>query len=223
MKIKNKEIKIISLFVVLALIFLFSFNITYSYFTSTHQASGDINFSNLNVRFAYTTTASMASPIVVTESTLSVRPSDSSGTISRGTTFQLALEDGTDLSYLAFNASSDSCSSYIRFRINAYQVEDGNIDNTVNYGRYFEISGSGFTSSSLSVNNVTNTIYYMTNALNANQTVVFATGIKLLEEAPVDLLNSQVRLYIEFEAVQSANQAYLSVFNDGWGYSANWS
>lgn len=223
MKIKNKEIKIVGLFVILALIFLFAFNVTYSYFTSSYQVTGNINFSNLNVRFAYTTVSSPAAPIVVDEATLTIRPSDSSGTIARGTTFQLALDNGTDLSYLAFNASNDSCSSYIRFRINAYKVEDSNIDNTINYGQYFEIDGNGFTSSLQTVNNVTNTIYYMTNELNADQTVVFATGIKLLEEAPVELLNSQVRLYIEFEAVQSANQAYLSVFNDGWGYSANWS
>lgn len=223
MKIKNKEIKIVGLLVVLALIFLFTFNVTYSYFTASHQVTGDITFSNLNVRFAYTIVSSPASPIVVNDATLSVRPSDSSGTIARGTTFELALEDGTDLEYLAFNASSDSCSSYIRFRINAYKVVEGNLDNTINFGQYFEIEGNGFTSSLQTVDGVTNTIYYMNNTISADQNLIFATGITLLENAPVELLNSQVRLYIEFEAVQSANQAYLAVFNDGWGYSAYWS
>lgn len=216
----SKQIKLLGLLVILILTFLFAFNVTYSYFTATANVAGNIEFANLDVRFAY---RSNNVDTLVDSDTLTVYPSASTGTIARGSTIYLATEDGDDIQYLAFNSSIDSTSSYIRYRINAYKVEDGTVDTSENFGQYFEFQGSiDVTRRIQIVGGETNAIYYIEEEVAGNVTRVFASSIKLLETAPVSLLNSQINLTITFEAVQSENQAYLAIFNDGWGYLESW-
>ncbi len=220
MKYTGKHIKILGLIVILTLIFLFAFNVTYSYFSAIDRVTGNIVFSNLNVRFAY---RSNNVDTVVNDTSLTIIPSASSGTISRGSTFNLALSDGTEISYLAFNSSSDSCASYIRYRINAYKVNDGVEDTSINYGQYFQFEGSlDVVREIRTVAGETNAIYYIKESVSANSRRVFASSITLLESAPVSILNSQLKLTITFEAVQSANKAFTVVFDDGWGYLNTW-
>ena len=220
MKRTGKQVKLLGILVILTLIFLFAFNVTYSYFTATDRVVGNIEFSNLDVRFAY---RSNNVDTVVDSESLSVIASASSGTISRGSTFNLALTDGTDISYLAFNSSSDSCSSYIRYRINAYKVVNGVEDTSVNYGQYFQFEGGlDIIREIKTVAGETNAIYFVSEAVAGNTRRVFADSITLLDTAPVTMLNSQIKITITFEAVQSANQAFTAVFNDGWGYLESW-
>ena len=216
----SKQIKLLGLLVILTLIFLFAFNVTYAYFTASKRVTGNIQFSNLDIRFAY---RSNNVDTIVNTDTLTIYPSESTGVISRGGTIYLATESGADIQYLAFSSTSDSTPSYIRYRINAYKVINETIDDSVNYGQYFEFQGGNFvTRRILTVGNETNAIYYIEEEVAGNVRRVFASSIKLLETAPVALLNSQINLSITFEAVQSENQAYLSVFNDGWGYLESW-
>lgn len=220
MKNTSKQIKLLGLLVILTLIFLFAFNVTYAYFTASKRVTGNIQFSNLDIRFAY---RSNNVDTIVDTDTLKIYPSDSTGVISRGGTIYLATESGADIQYLAFSSTSDSTPSYIRYRINAYKVINETIDESVNYGQYFEFQGGNFvTRRVLTVGNETNAIYYIEEEVAGNVRRVFASSIKLLETAPVALLNSRINLSITFEAVQSENQAYLSVFNDGWGYLESW-
>lgn len=79
MKRTGKQVKLLGILVILTLIFLFAFNVTYSYFTATDRVVGNIEFSNLDVRFAY---RSNNVDTVVDSESLSVIPSASSGTIS---------------------------------------------------------------------------------------------------------------------------------------------
>lgn len=221
MKAEKKTAKIIGYVIILALVFLCAFNITYSYFTATDQATGTLRFGNLNVRFAYG--YGSGSVEVVDSDTLTVFPNASS--VNIGDSFTLLLENGTDVSYLAFNSSSDSTSSYIRFRINAYKQNDGVLDLSTNYGQYFDFAGRNSSDIMRSVRTnggETNAIYYVRSALATNSTMVFATGITLLSNAPISILNSELKITISFEAVQQANEAFRSVFNDGWGYHSSW-
>ncbi len=223
MKSTSKQIKLLGLMIILILSFLFAFNVTYAYFSASHRVTGNIYFADLNVRFAYSASGSIT-VLDEGETTLSIRPA-TNAPISRGSSFNLALADGTAITYLAFNSSPDSCASYIRYRIDAYVVENGVEDTSVNYGQYFEFSGTGSNIDTerevKTVAGVTNAIYFIQTTVNSG-TRTFASSITLLDTAPIDILNSQIKLTITFEAVQAANQAYLSVFNDGWGYSDSW-
>ena len=220
MKKQSKQIKLLGLMVILILTLLFSFNVTFSYFTASADVAGEIDFANLDVRFAY---RSNHVDTVIDSDTLTVYPSASTGSITRGSTIYLATEYGADIQYLAFHTSSDSTSSYIRYRINAYKVVNDTIDKSENFGQYFEFQGNiDVTRQVHTVSEETNAIYYIKEAVAGNVSRVFASSIKLLETAPVTLLNSQINLTITFEAVQSQNQAYLALFNDGWGYLESW-
>lgn len=220
MKKQSKQIKLLGLMVILILTFLFAFNVTFAYFTASADVAGEIDFANLDVRFAYRTNNV---DTIVNSDTLTVYPSASTGSITRGSTIYLATEDGADIQYLAFHTSSDSTSSYIRYRINAYKVVNDTIDKSENFGQYFEFQGNiDVTRQVHTVSGETNAIYYIEEAVAGNVSRVFASSIKLLETAPVTLLNSQINLTITFEAVQSQNQAYLALFNDGWGYLESW-
>ena len=53
MKQINKEIKLVTLGVILTLIFLFSFNVVYSYFMSAKSLDADLDFYRLKVNMAY--------------------------------------------------------------------------------------------------------------------------------------------------------------------------
>ncbi len=215
MKHTSKNTNIITYIVILTLIVLCAFNITYSYFTSTATKKGDLTFANLDVKFSYTVGAN--SPIVIDTEEYEVIPSSS---IRRGVKFGFLTTDGQTISSLNFNTSRDSCDCYIRFKVDAFKTDD----NTTNYGRYFELSvNSSFVSKKTIVGETeTNVIYYMNDAISAGLNYSFATGMTLLANAPVEMLNSEFRVVITYKAVQSANEAYKSEFNDEWGYLESW-
>lgn len=220
MKLKNKKINIIGFAVIIALVFLCTFNVTYSYFTSIANIEGNLNFGSLDVRFAY-----YSGGVVTLESgetTMNVIPA-SDASISRGSTFTFQTPEGDAISYLGFSSNS-SCSSYVALKINAYKLIDGVADTTINYGEYFTFNsmnnrvvlGDG-TGSERS-----DTYYYRT-ALIANGFMEFAESMTLSNDAPVDMLNSSIQITITFKAVQQPNQAYLYEFGSEWGYLESWS
>lgn len=124
---------------------------------------------------------------------------------------------------LAFFPSNDSCSSYIRLRVDAYIVEEGVTDTSVNYGQYFKINflfEDEFQTKTLTVGTVTNKIYYKKGALSS--IYEFSNSMTLLENAPDELLQQSIKVSMFFEAVQSTNSAFKFTYNDGWGWCDSW-
>ena len=127
MKRLSKQTKIVTMLVILTMIFLCAFNITYSYFTAAANLKGETNFKNLKLVFAYWSN----------ESTRTAVPSGNS--VQLITTASLIRESvsklktsADDTSYLySLGLISDysSCSAYVRFWVEAYIVEeiDGNV------------------------------------------------------------------------------------------------
>lgn len=227
MKRKSKGNSILSVFALIALIFLFVVEMCFAYFTGTSDKSGDLTFGSLQVNFAYRAEGSGAE--IVYDDVLNVIPS--SDQIKRGDEFDICLmTDSGDrssvINNLMFYSPSSSADSYVRFRVNAYVVKSsGNIDTSTNYGQYFRLIVSADVSYQTITNGgATNTIYYLNPTLGTTQNtyLTFATGMQLLNEAPLSILNTDIQITITFEAVQASNKAYLSVFDDGWGYSSSW-
>lgn len=221
MKQKSKKINIIGGVILIALVFLCTFNVTYAYFTSVANIEGNLNFGSLDVRFAYYsngTTTTLANG----ETTMNILPSFDAS-ISRGSTFNFQTASGDAITYLGFQSNS-SCTSYIALKVNAYIMNSDAIDSSTNYGEYFLLNssnnrivlGSGSGSQRADV-------YYFRSALTANGFVDFANSMTLSENAPVELLNSTVHITITFKAVQQPNSAYLYEFGSEWGYLESWS
>lgn len=223
-KRQRQEFKIVGLCVIIALFFLCTFNVTYSYFTAVASINGQMDFYNLNVKYGYREKVDGVNN-AVEDSTLIVSPNKD--VIARGENFEL-LYDNIAVDYLYFLINANSCDCYIRFTLDAYKVRSNNtLDTSVNYGQYFEIGNKTavFTKKIVTNSNITKAVYYMNNTLTAGDygnTYRFCDSITLLNNAPVDMLNGELRLTITFKAVQAANEAYKSVFNDGWGYLDSW-
>ncbi len=217
-KRQKREFKIAGLCVIFTLLFLCIFNVTYAYFTAVATVTGSQTFYNMNVKFGYTAGASYE----ISDTTFTVTPSES--VISRGDEFGIKYNN-TEITNLYFWVAPYSCDSYVRFMLDAYKVDSsGTQTSSVNYGQYFEIihSSNSFTRKVVTNGDTTNAVYYMNDAVTTTVTSYFCEKIKLLDTAPVDVLDGRIKLTITFSAVQKSNKAYEAVFNDGWGYLNTW-
>lgn len=212
----TKSIKLLILSVVLTLAFLVSFNLVYGYFTTKKETSGNVNMGNLNVRFAYNSNGTYT---LVEQDSYEIQPSKDG--LFRGESFQMKTDSGDVINTLYFFVSSDSCDCYIRFFINAYAIINGEPDKSVNYGQYFEFVTDTYTRQIKTNGDESNAVYYSNSSLNYGYKTIGNT-IKILDDAPNELLNSVVQVVITFDAVQAANNAFASVFSDGWGYLDTW-
>lgn len=224
----SKESKLYPILVIVALIFLLSINVAYAYFTSRSYVVGDTNFATLDVNWQYEGTAGTET---ITNG-ITINPIISS--INRGETVKFKIGEQS-INRLGFKLAEGSTGAYIRFWVDAYVVNgtngDGSLNlSTMNYGNYFQLRISDvdyptFTENTYTSNEVTytNRIYYSAGEVNTNIDLWCIDSIKLLEDAPIDLLSKEVSLSISFEAVQSSNEAFKSVFNDWKGYSDSWS
>lgn len=217
----SKESKLYPILVIVTLIFLLSINVAYAYFTSRSYVVGDTNFSTLEVGWVYRKESTSSAIDIANSST--INPVLSS--INRGEAVNFKI--GSDsVNSLGFRTLDGSTSAYVRFWVDAYIVDSTNSDGTlnlgsVNYGKFFQIMISGVVpeSSERTQGSNSNIIYYA----SVSGTSWCIGSIKLLETAPIDLLSKEVSLSISFEAVQSSNEAFKSVFNDWKGYSDSWS
>lgn len=221
MKQKSKQNKIVSIFVLLTLFFLCAFNITYSYFTSSAQLTGSNDFYGFNVSFVYYVNNSPTT--VSNASTLTLYPN--TPTLLRGDYFGLqTASNGSPISNLSIVVQSGSCSCFARYWIDAYILNAGVADTTINYGQYFNcgyVDNGDFvaytTSTSNAIDRVVNNglaTYYVYYAIGANSSADCFEAIQLSINAPSELLGNSLQLSITFEAVQSTNNAYEYVFND---------
>ncbi len=223
MRINSKGLTILSIFASLTLIFLLAIDVVSAYFTSRSSANGDFTFGKIEVNYSYRTTSGGAI-IPVAGNELNLAPDNAQ--IKRGDTFSFKLleENGSTtetVDSLQFTSSADSSSAYIRFMLDAYIVNSaGEVISDVNYGQYFLIEyGPAYVTHKLVENNgVTNTVYYLTRALPSDTTYIFANRLTLLNSAPLEMLNTDIQITITYKAVQTSNEAYKYVFNDGWGY-----
>lgn len=235
---KTKKSKILITLVLLVLAVVCAVNVTYSYFTSTAIADGDIVFGDLNVRFAYRAGDNI---LPTDKTTISLYPV--SGTIEREVPFQLSLtEGGSAMENLIIQKYANTCACYVRFWVDAYvmdEVKNGDettyvVNKTVNYGRYFFLTAneSYYTKSGGSVSD--SWCYFIVPKFPDNSSVSISLGntlvlkdVSTLEEdkVPVTLLGEKLKITLTLEAVQSANKAYKSVFGDSgdiYGYYSSW-
>ena len=221
-----------NLFVSMALLLLavvYLTNITYSYFTTSHNAGGSIAFSDLDVQFYYKQTAESDA---VTKEESSIELYSATGAIAIGSPFQLSLTaGGTAVNHIGIQATQNSCDAYVRFWIDAYVVnQDKSLDKTVNYGKYFllpEPESCPYTNSNSSVSN--STCYFGLDSITNRRGLDLGNTLTLTDldndPVPVEILGETIQITISFEAVQKANQAYLSAFgdvDDTKGYLKSW-
>lgn len=232
MKKATKSVKLITTLTLLVLAFFSVINVTYSYFTASAKSNGTLNFPDMQVNFVYLTNET-SSPNVVTTSTLTLYPVEEVSTgvydscaISRGNSFLVSLtEKGAPIRDLGIKNSATSCESYVRFWIDAYIVNSsGSIISNTNYGKYFLLPTNRFyTNTGSSV--AGSWCYFTEYAMSSNYEIDFGNSITFAEDAPVELLGKKLKITISFEAVQKANEAYLSVFGktgDTKGYYTLW-
>lgn len=225
MKKTGKKFNYLAIFV-LFIVAILAVGITYSYFTFKQKVQSEITLGSIKVNYLLTDSTSTAKTIdSTTEMQLyTLDP------ISRGSKFSL-YENSTDtnpLSLIGFQKESGTIDVYIRFWIDAYLINDGVEDRSVNYGEYFDLlfgdsvideSSSGVVKSVSETGLVT---YFIENKVTGD--VGCFTKMQLKSDAPFAMLNSSYRLYLSFDAVQASNQAYLSVFEgSNRGYCSSWS
>ena len=225
-KAKFNSKMLISL-VLLAFAFFGVFNVTYSYFTSTAYNNGSLDFPDINVRFYYRETDSLD---IVTLTALTTPLYPTTTTIARGETFGISLNSttATPLNTIGIRNMNGSCEVYIRFWLDVYIVDtNGNPTSQTNYGKYFlfteAMESSYITNEDCSVAN--SWCYFAVESQLAGWNVRLGNSLMLSEDAPAELLGKSIRINLSFEAVQQANEAYLSVFGksgDTKGYYTRW-
>jgi len=200
----TKELNILTAVIVLSLAFLCIFNITYSYFTASSIINGDVGFNNIKVNFYYTTATTNG--LVENGNTLVV---NSVGTVTRGTPFAIQY-GGQEFTSIGLKADSSSCAVYIRFWIDAYALNDGVEDTTINYGKYFALYKGANPATDikyLPTYDGENITYFISGAVSANGVSDTFNKLMLKDDAPNGMLGKNISITIKFEAIQATNGA----------------
>ena len=121
MKQTNKRFNLLISLTLLVLAVVCVCNVTFAYFSSTSQSSGDIEFPGLDATFVYQE-ASGGEYKTATTASLNLYSAD--GTISRGVPFKLSLSaGGSAIHSFGIQNSTSSCDAYVRFWIDAYPLD----------------------------------------------------------------------------------------------------
>lgn len=225
-KVSNKTSKLMASLILLVLAFLSVLNVTYSYFTSTASADGDLNFSDLDAYFSYT----IGSTTTQVSQTKALNLYSATGTIARNEAFQLSLTNGgTAISSLTISTTTTSCDAYIRFWVDAYLVTNGSVDTSKNYGKYFLFKSNEevYTKTNSSAAAQGSWCYYSTYTIKGGSGLDLGNELTLTDltgdSVPISILGEKMQITVSYEAVQKANKAYQSVFADTKGYCTDWS
>lgn len=261
MKYINKEIKIVTLCVILTLIFLCSFNVVYSYFTAAKGIEANIQFANLNVYMQYR--EEHGGEYISISNKKQFYPTMPLNR-DMATSLKSDPESTNEIDTIVVRSDSGAVSAYVRFYLEVYKVhqtttgevlyidskgnfvnESGTYVNSegeevddstltkgviVDYAEYFNIgslSEETFTASPKlirqenEVNGQNYVTYFLNSALGVGVRVLDINSIKMLASAPEELLDSSVIIFMSMESVQASNKAYLTVFDDKYGYY-NW-
>jgi len=117
MKKITKEIKIVTTLVILMLVFLCSFNIVYSYFTSVVFTDANIDFYALNVNMFY---SEDSQTVIENQTQLYL-----SGPLSRNLAISLKSTptSKTNIESIGIKSTEDSCDAYVRLYLEVYKVK----------------------------------------------------------------------------------------------------
>ncbi len=234
MKHKTLKMQVLITLLLLLITIVCVTNVTYSYFTSSSSTNGDLTFKNLQVVFEYKIKNVSTSTNLTNSQKLSLEPVD--GLIQRETAFGVKiLGDTKELDLLRiYNPSETDC--YVRFWIDAYivntetvnNVEIDVVDKTKNYGKYFHFPSVISSTSALSEivrKDVTEeesspAWYFKKSSLNKDSFIDLGKTLILRDNSaddivPLSILGEKIKITVSFEAVQTTNEAFKSVFDDG--------
>lgn len=214
MKKTNKKINILGNILMIMLVFLCGFNVSYAYFTARATVEGSLTFYDLKFTFGYML-AGNNQAVSTGETEFWVSPSASN--LLRGNEFNFKTQDGTQvIERLGVMPNANNCDSYLRLKVNAFKMEKSGdsyteSSDTTNYGEYIDLTITA------SVTKGADNFYYFASPLSASSDIyVFATGATVSINAPADITDSYLKITIVFEAVQ-ANTASVSEL---WGSTA---
>ena len=216
MKQKQKHLNVLVSLVLLVFAVVCLVNITYSYFTTTSNIQGNFTFGDLDVTFIYN-----AGGDTTDEGGNTIQLYSAAGAIEIGTPFKLsATNGGTPITLLGMRNKTSETPCFIRFWIDAY-IKDGNyLDKSVNYGQYFKLTADEdvFTSTNSSAGN--SSCYYILDAVDSAPVYISneLTLVDADDNILANILGETIQISLTFEAVQCANKAYLSAFDDEKGY-----
>ena len=242
MKKASKNAKIVTSLALIVLAFLCSFNVVSAYFTATANANGSMSFPDLDVRFMYRMNSEFypTNTDTVDDAVYTINLYPVGGTISRGQEFTLSPtlftqgQTQEEIQDIVIANMYNSAEAYVRFWIDAYIVNGSTVDTSVNYGKYFFLTGDGegesYVRGEADGDNLTalaESCYFVPSiSLWSGEKVWLGNSLTLKDidgdPVPNALLGAQLKLTISLQAVQAANDAYLSVFNDARGYHSLW-
>ena len=210
MKKINKKLNMLGNILIIVVVFLCGFNVTYAYFTAKATVEGSLTFYDLNVTFAYTASGSNQSESTGTTE-FEVIPNTNS--ILRGYDFSFKLANGTAITNVGLMPSNTSCDSYARLTVSAIKmVKSGDsytVDttDTTDYGQYILLTTTTSVQKS-------GEFYYLKSVMQAGGYYAMATGATISTDAPADVTSSYLKITIKFEAVQAKKEAVVASFGE---------
>lgn len=213
MKKSYKSLNILGYVLIVVLVFLCGFNVTYAYFTARATVQGNLQFYDLNVQFAYRKPSTAYEANLTGSNEYEIFPATVN--ILRGVsfTFQTAATNGEAVTDVGLRAlDNSSCNYFARVKVKAVKmklsgstyVQDS--EDTADYGSYIELTTTDCDVSKFAG------YYYTTGQFEWNSYCIVATGATISTSAPVDLTNGYLKITLSFEAVQANKEAVKSVF-----------
>lgn len=211
MKKSYKSLNILGYVLIVVLVFLCGFNVTYAYFTARATVQGDLQFYDLNVQFAYRKPSTADEANLTGANEYEIFPATAN--VLRGVpfTFKTAAINGEAVTDVGLRAvDQNSCNYFARVKVTAVKMklngstytQDGDTD----YGNYIELM-----TTNCNVIKFSN-YYYTTGQFEWNSYCSVATGATISTSAPVDLTDGYLKITLSFEAVQANKEAVKSVF-----------
>jgi len=216
MKQRSKYSKLYAILSVLVLLLLFAVNSAFAYFSAKKEVNKQGNMGTMHVVWNGSKNGRLTN---ATNNTYIVSPKENS--IARGQTVAFANDE-----VIGFEVV-EGTPAYVRFWLTA--VVGGN-----DYSEYFTLdfveadSDIVTIATGLDNDNTTDvvenvTMYYYNYSIREGSIPRMISGVTMAEDAPMGLLGQNgLTITLYFEAVQASNSAYLAVFDDWRGYSADW-
>lgn len=229
MKKANKTLNILGHILIVVLVFLCGFNVTYAYFTARATVEGSLQFYDLNVQFAYRKPSTAYEANLTGSNEYEIFPTTVN--ILRGVpfTFQTTATGGEAVTDVGLRALDDSsCNYFARVKVKAVKmklsgstyVQDS--EDTADYGSYIELTTTDCNVSKFAG------YYYSTGQFEWNSYCIVATGATISASAPPEITDGYLKITLSFEAVQANKEAVKSAFgltdsditNLGWTFDA---
>lgn len=213
MKKVHKKLNMVGGILMIMLVFLCAFNVTYAYFTARATVEGNLNFYDLNLTFGYVTTNNNTA-ISTGQTAFQIYPNAEN--ILRGNSFGFQLNDGTALKNVSLISNAKSCNAYVRVKVVAVKMlnETTPDSDTTDYGKYIKL-----TTPSTIVTNTTDSTdnwYYVRGMVRTSNTIEISTAATISIDAPADVTNCYLKISLVFEAVQANKTAVTEL----WGATA---